>query len=110
MAITLLITGWGIRTAARNLKTHPAPVKPELDVTQNGDVVTMTIDDFPGLTNYVSERSEFEESAASLFDAIKFGKVKIKIFKEYALSDVRKAHEDLEARKIIGPALLIPNE
>ena len=64
----------------------------------------------PGLTNYVSERSEFEESAASLFDAIKFGKVKIKIFKEYALSDVRKAHEDLEARKIIGPALLIPNE
>tara|TARA_B100000959_G_C14899179_1_gene590141 strand:+ start:397 stop:1377 length:981 start_codon:yes stop_codon:yes gene_type:complete len=64
----------------------------------------------PALTNYVSERSEFEESAASLFEAIKFGKVKIKIFKEYALSDVRKAHEDLEARKIIGPALLIPNE
>ena len=64
----------------------------------------------PALTNYVSERSELEESAASLFDAIKFGKVKIKIFKEYALSDVRKAHEDLEARKIIGPALLVPNE
>ena len=64
----------------------------------------------PALTNYVSERSELEESAASLFDAIKFGKVKIKIFKEYALSDVRKAHEDLEARKIVGPALLIPNE
>ena len=64
----------------------------------------------PGLTNYVSERSELEESAASLFEAIKFGKIKIKIFKEYALSDVRKAHEDLEARKIIGPALLIPNE
>ena len=64
----------------------------------------------PGLTNYVSERSELEESAASLFEAIKFGKIKIKIFKEYALSDARKAHEDLEARKIIGPALLIPNE
>ena len=64
----------------------------------------------PALTNYVSKRSEFEESAASLFEAIKFGKIKIKIFKEYALSDVRKAHEDLEARKIVGPALLIPNE
>ncbi len=64
----------------------------------------------PALTNYISERNEFEESAASLFEAIKFGKVKIKIFKEYALSNARKAHEDLEARKIIGPALLIPNE
>ena len=29
---------------------------------------------------------------------------------EYNLSDTRKAHEDLEGRKIIGPALLIPNE
>jgi len=64
----------------------------------------------PALTNYISERSEFEESAKTLFDQIKFGKVKIKVFKEYALSDARKAHEDLEARKIIGPALLIPNE
>ncbi len=64
----------------------------------------------PALTNYISERNEFEESAASLFKAIKFGKIKIKIFKEYALSDARKAHEDLEARKIIGPALLVPNE
>jgi len=64
----------------------------------------------PGLTNYVSERSELEEGAALLFKQIKFGKVKIKIFKEYTLSDARKAHEDLEARKITGPALLIPNE
>ena len=64
----------------------------------------------PALTNYVSERNEFEESAKVLFEQIKFGKVKIKVFKEYALSDARKAHEDLEERKITGPALLIPNE
>jgi len=64
----------------------------------------------PGLTHYAAERNELEEGAASLFEAIKFGKIKIKIFKEYSLSDVRKAHEDLGARKIIGPALLIPNE
>ena len=64
----------------------------------------------PGLTNYVAERSEFDEAAEKLFDTIKFGKIKIEIFKEYNLSDTRKAHEDLEGRKIIGPALLIPNE
>ena len=64
----------------------------------------------PGLTNYAAEKSALEEGSNLLFEQIKFGKIKIKIFKEYALSDAKKAHEDLEARKIIGPALLIPNE
>ena len=64
----------------------------------------------PVLMNYMANRNELEEGAQALFQQIKFGKVKIKIFKEYSLSDVRKAHEDLESRKIIGPAILIPNE
>tara|TARA_A100001011_G_C14213819_1_gene801112 strand:+ start:320 stop:1300 length:981 start_codon:yes stop_codon:yes gene_type:complete len=64
----------------------------------------------PGLTHYMSERQELEEGTTSLFDAIKYGKIKIKIFKEYPLSDARAAHEDLEGRKILGSALLIPNE
>ena len=33
---------------------------------------------------------------------------KIKISKEYSLIDAKKAHEDLEARKLTGPAILIP--
>ena len=64
----------------------------------------------PALMNYMPNRNELEEGTQALFEQIKFGKVKIKIFKEYNLSDVRKAHEDLESRKIIGPAILIPNE
>ena len=64
----------------------------------------------PALMNYMANRKELEEGTQALFEQIKFGKVKIKIFKEYNLSDVRKAHEDLESRKIIGPAILIPNE
>ena len=32
------------------------------------------------------------------------------MFKEYKLSDAKKAHEDLEGRKILGPAVLLPNE
>ena len=64
----------------------------------------------PALMNYMSNRNELAEGTQALFKQIKFGKVKIKIFKEYNLSDVRKAHEDLESRKIIGPAILIPNE
>ena len=38
----------------------------------------------------------------------KFGKIKLNIFKEYRLADARKAHEDLEQRKILGPAILVP--
>ena len=64
----------------------------------------------PALMNYMANRNELEEGAQALFKQIKFGKVKIKIFKEYNLSDVKKAHKDLESRKIMGPAILIPNE
>ena len=35
---------------------------------------------------------------------------KVEVFNEYSLSDSKKAHEDLEGRKILGPAVLIPNE
>ena len=63
----------------------------------------------PGLTHYAAQRKDLEEGSESLFKQIQFGKIKIEIFKEYNLSDSKKAHEDLENRKIIGPALLIPN-
>ena len=35
--------------------------------------------------------------------------VKIDIFKKYSLEDVVNAHKDLEGRKIIGPAIIVPN-
>ena len=63
----------------------------------------------PVLGHY-SVENELEDAGKMLFEQIKFGRIKIKIFKEYALSEARKAHEDLEARKIIGPAILIPND
>ena len=39
---------------------------------------------------------------------VKSGHVKIKIFKKYKLEEVIQAHKDLESRKIIGPAVIIP--
>ena len=64
----------------------------------------------PGLADYGAGREALEEGTNLLFEQIKFGKIKIEIFKEYPLSNTRKAHEDLEGRKILGPAVLIPNE
>ncbi len=64
----------------------------------------------PGLADYGAGREALEEGSSKLFEQINYGKIKVKIFKEYALSEARKAHEDLEDRKILGPAVLIPNE
>jgi len=58
--------------------------------------------------HYFTTKQLLNEAADKLFEQIKFGKVKIKIYKEYNLKDVIQAHNDLEARKIIGPAVIIP--
>jgi NADPH2:quinone reductase len=62
----------------------------------------------PTMKDYYTNRNEVAEGAEELFKQVKFGKIKIKIFKEYALTDAKQAHLDLEARKINGPAILIP--
>jgi len=62
----------------------------------------------PSMGQYLSAPSELNEASKSLFEKIKYGKVKIKIFKEYKLKDAKQAHKDLESRKIIGPAILVP--
>ena len=62
----------------------------------------------PTMKDYYTNRSEVVEGAEQLFKQVKFGKIKIKIFKEYALLNAKQAHLDLESRKINGPAILIP--
>ena len=62
----------------------------------------------PIMGQYLSTKDEIREGTEKLFEKIKLGKVKIEIFKKYKLEDVIQAHKDLEARKIIGPAIIIP--
>ena len=62
----------------------------------------------PTLGHYFPNKESLREAAGKLFDQIKFGKVKIEIFKKYKLEEVVQAHKDLESRKIIGPAIIIP--
>ena len=53
-------------------------------------------------------RKEIDEAAKVLFEKIESGKVKIEIYKKYKLDNVVEAHQDLENRKILGPAVIIP--
>ncbi len=62
----------------------------------------------PSMGQYLGTQNELNEAARDLFEKIKFGKVKNKIYKEYKLSEAKQAHKDLESRKIIGPAVIIP--
>ena len=59
--------------------------------------------------NIYLTREELVESAKKVFDAVLSEKFKVEIFKKYSLSDAKKAHEDLEARLLTGPAVIIPN-
>ena len=62
----------------------------------------------PTMFHYLATKNELNEGAEKLFEKIKLGKIRIKIFKKYNFEDVVQAHKDLEARKIIGPAVIIP--
>jgi NADPH2:quinone reductase len=48
------------------------------------------------------------EASKMLFEKISSGKVEIEIFKKYKLDNAQQAHIDLESRKIVGPAVIVP--
>ena len=62
----------------------------------------------PAMGHYLNTRDKLKEGADKLFQTIKLGKIKIKILKKYRLDEAVQAHKDLESRKIIGPAIIIP--
>jgi NADPH2:quinone reductase len=62
----------------------------------------------PTLATHVASRQDLEETAGSLFDAVKSGKVKIETTARYRLADASQAHRDLEGRKTTGSIVLQP--
>ena len=62
----------------------------------------------PAMGQYLGTKDELREGADMLFKKVKLGKVKIEIFKKYKLEDSVQAHKDLESRKIIGQAIIVP--
>ena len=62
----------------------------------------------PSMQQYLSTKEELQEASKILFEKVTSGKVNIDIFKEYKLTNIVEAHKDLENRKILGPAVIIP--
>ena len=62
----------------------------------------------PTLNTYTRTPELLRERAGSVLELIAEGKLDVRIGARYPLSEARKAHEDLEARRTTGKLLLIP--
>lgn len=60
----------------------------------------------PTLFDYIATREELQQSAASLFEAVRSKKVKIDIGQRFRLSEAAEAHHALESRKTVGSTVL----
>lgn len=60
----------------------------------------------PTLFDYIATREDLEASAASLFDAVRTGKVKADIGQRFPLSQAAEAHRAIEARQTTGSTIL----
>ena len=82
----------------------PAPAVEPIRLLQAGSVFLTR----PTLVDYTATVDELDESAEAWFAMVRSGKVKVEIGQTRPLSEVRQAHEDLEARRTIGATVLIP--
>jgi NADPH2:quinone reductase len=82
----------------------PIPPIAPLELSRRGSLYMTR----PTLFDYIDTLDDFRASAAALFGMIAKGAVKIEIGQEFALSDVRLAHEALESRATTGTTVLIP--
>ena len=60
------------------------------------------------MQQYLHTREELDEASKALFEKVSSGEIKVEIYKRYKLEDIRQAHIDLESRKIVGPAVILP--
>ena len=93
----------GMMVSFGNASGPLEPVNVPKDIQPKGLFLTR-----PSIAHYFTNRKELQTGANEVFEKVKFGKIKIKISKEYKLEDAKQAHEDLESRKLTGPAVLIP--
>jgi len=86
-----------------NSSGNAPPIEPGLLAAKGSLYVTR-----PTLFNYNDTREKLIDSANSVFDMVRSGKISIKIGAKYDLKDAVQAHKDLEGRKTTGCVLLTP--
>lgn len=64
----------------------------------------------PTLFNYLVTREEFEHWSNELLDVMVKHNIDVRIHEVYPLSDIKRAHEDLQGRKSTGKLVLDPTK
>ena len=64
----------------------------------------------PTMVNYLVTREEKERYAGELWEIMERPGFRVEVHETYPLSEIRKAHEDLEGRKTTGKLLLDPSK
>jgi NADPH:quinone reductase-like Zn-dependent oxidoreductase len=62
----------------------------------------------PVLFHYTAQRPMLEEIARNTFEALRNGTLRVEIRHRFPLSAAAEAHRELEARRTVGPIVLLP--
>lgn len=62
----------------------------------------------PTLVTYTASTAELRDSAQAVFDLVAQGALKVSIHQRYAMSDIARAHAELESGRTTGSSVLIP--
>jgi NADPH2:quinone reductase len=62
----------------------------------------------PTLVTYTASTQELRDSAQAVFDLVAQGALKVSIHQRYAMSDIARAHAELESGRTTGSSILIP--
>lgn len=62
----------------------------------------------PTLVTYTASTAELRDSAQAVFDLVAQGSLKVSIHQRYAMSDIARAHAELESGRTTGSSVLIP--
>jgi NADPH2:quinone reductase len=93
----------GMLVGFGNASGRPDPIDPLLLARKGSLFLTR-----PALFHYVATREELLASADAVFARVARGVLKAEPRHRYALSDARRCHEDLEARRTSGSIVMLP--
>ena len=93
----------GMMVAFGNASGYVDTIDVKKDINAKGLFFTR-----PSIAHYTVTREELVESAKKVFDGLLTNKFKVEVSKKYSLKDAAQAHKDLEARLLMGPAVIIP--
>ena len=93
----------GMMVAFGNASGYVDKIDVKKDINAKGLFFTR-----PSIAHYTVKKTELDESAKMVFDAILSNKFSVEISKKYSLNDTVKAHKDLEQRLLTGPAVIVP--